>query len=256
MMHLGKWYLHRFYSRSPEIRKHLPPTAIFHARTLQSFMGKYGSVYIKPDREHQGKGILKAWKTRKGYAYVLKRGVAVKCGTLAALYNKIKKKSLPQQYIVQKAIPLAQIHGRVFDLRVMMMRNLHYRWQFFGIYSKVAGPKSIVTNISSSRSYVTTFEHAMKRSLGYSAVDAEKIKKRIIRLSYHICRYADKIKYEDKIGIDFAIDKKANIWVIEVNFTHPGFKGFSRLPDKTDYRRIRWMNNIVRKRRLQRKAVK
>lgn len=219
-------------------------------------MGKYGSVYIKPDQEHQGKGILKAWKARKGYAYVLKRGAAVKCGTLDALYNEIKKKSLPQPYIVQKAIPLAQIHGRAFDLRVMMMRNLHRQWQYFGIYSKVAGPMSIITNINSSRGYVTTFEDAMKRSLEYSAVAAEEIKKQLIQLSYHICKYAGKIRYYDKIGIDFAIDKKANIWVIEVNFTYPGFRGFSRLPDKTDYRRIRLMNNILRKRRLQRTAVK
>lgn len=255
-MQLGKWRLHRFYLKSPAIRKHLPPTAIYRARTLRSFMGKYRSVYIKPDREHQGKGILKAWKTRKGYACVLQRGAAVKYGTVVALYKGIKKKSLPQRYIVQKAIPLAQIRGRAFDLRVMMMRNQHRRWQYFGMYSKVAGPTSIVTNISSSRGYVTTFEHAMKRSLGYSGAAAEHIKKRLIRLSYQICNHAGKIKYYDKIGIDFAIDTKANIWVIEVNFTYPGFKGFSRLPDKTDYRRIRWMNRILLKRRHKRTAAK
>jgi hypothetical protein len=60
---------------------------------------------------------------------------------------------------------------------MMMMRNSQNRWQFFGLYAKVAGPQSIITNISNSRGYVTTFEDAMKRSLGYSKASAKHVER-------------------------------------------------------------------------------
>lgn len=250
---MGKWLRYSFYSRHPKIRKYLPPTSLFNARTLRKFIGKYNAVYIKPDKEHKGKGIIKAWKTFGGYAFVVQRGDSIKCASMAELYKKIKKRSLPQKYIIQKAIPLAQIDGRPFDVRVMMMRNLQDRWQFFGLYSKVAGPKSIVTNVSSSRGYVTLFENSMKQSLGYSEKKAERVKKKLIRISHRICKRAGKIKYYQKIGNDFAVDKNGNIWLIEVNFTYPGFKGFSRLPAQKYYWGIKRMNEILRKRRLYRR---
>lgn len=253
---MGKWYLHRFYAKSSAIRQYLPPTAIFQAETLNTFMREYKAVYIKPDREHQGKGIIKAWTTRPGYRFVVLRGKAVNAGSLPSLYSKIKSKSLPQRHVIQRAIPLARIQGRPFDMRVMMMRNLQNQWEFFGIYAKVAGPQSIVTNISSSRGYVTTFENAMKRSLGYSKTSAERVKSQLVRLSHQICRHAGKIKYYQKVGIDFAVDERGRIWVIEVNFTYPGFNGFARLPDKTAYKRIKRMNDILsRKRRDKSKRI-
>jgi hypothetical protein len=249
MVPLGKWYLHHFYSKDPEIRKYLPPTSLFNLETLRNFMEKYDAVYIKPDKEHMGKGILKAWKTPRGYAFVILRGDTIECASLDELYKEIIKRSLSQRYIIQKAIPLAQIAGRPFDIRVMMMRNFQNRWQFFGLYSKVAGPKSIVTNVTSSRGYVTLFENSMKQSLGYSKEKAERVKKQLIRLSNKICMRAGKIRYYQKIGNDFAVDNKGNIWLIEVNFTYPGFKGFSKLPNQKYYRGIKKMNNILRKRR-------
>lgn len=247
---MGKWYLHRFYSKDPEVRSCLPPTAIFNAVTLRTFMEKYQAVYIKPDKEHKGKGIIKAWKTTGGYAFVMVKREAVKCASLNELYNEIKKRSLSQQYIIQKAIPLAQINGRPFDIRVMMMRNLQNRWQFFGLYSKVAGAGSIVTNINSSRGYVMLFEHSMKNSLGYSKEKAENVKRQLIHLSHKVCQRAGKIRYYQKIGNDFAVDDKGKVWLIEVNFTYPGFKGFSKLPGKKYYWGIKKMNDILRKRRL------
>lgn len=250
---MGKWYLHRFYSGASEIREYLPPTAIFSARTLAEFMGSYDAVYIKPDREHQGKGIVKAWKRRSGgYASVRIRGEAVRCGTIDELYRGIMNRSLPQPYVIQKAVPLASIHGRPFDIRVMMMRNRRGRWQYFGLYSKVAGPKSIVTNISTSRGYVTTFEKSMNKSLGMNRTEVREVKRKLVQLSHAICERAGRIRYYQKVGIDYAVDRKGRIWLIEVNFTYPGYKGFSRLPNLKYYRRIKRMDAFLRARRLRR----
>lgn len=253
MTPLGKWHLHRFFSKDPEIRKHLPPTALFNDRTLKLFLEKYGAVYLKPDHTHRGQGIIKAWATDDGYALVFLRGDPTVCSSLDELYKEIKRRALAGRYVIQKAIPLARIGGRPFDVRVMMMRNVRYRWQFFGLYSKVAGPRSIVTNISNSRGYVLPFEKSMKLSLGLTGESAANVKSRLVRLSHKICKRAGRIKYYQKIGNDFAVDENGKVWIIEVNFTYPGFKGFARLPDRKYYRRIKRMNRILQKRAFRRK---
>ncbi len=246
---MGKWHLHRFYSKSPDVRKHLPPTALLHKRSLKRFLNRYQAVYIKPDGEHQGRGIMKALKTPSGYALTLVNGTVVTRGSFDGLYFEILKRSPYRRYIIQKAISLARIKGRPLDIRTMMMRNTKNQWEFFGLYAKVAGPESIVTNLSRTRGYVLPFGTAMKRSLGYSKIRSARVQKRLARLSYKICKFAGRIKYYRKIGIDFGVDQKGKVWLIEVNFTYPGFKGFARLPDKSAYRRIKRMNEILKKRK-------
>ncbi len=88
---MGKWFLHQFYSKDTEIRSFLPPTSLFNEDTLQDFMERYGTVYIKPDKEHMGKGIIKAWKTHEGYAFVILRGEPIQCFSLDELFREIKK---------------------------------------------------------------------------------------------------------------------------------------------------------------------
>lgn len=102
-------------------------------------MNRYQVVYIKPDRTHQGKGIMKAVKTSAGYTLVKLNGKTVRCSSLDELYAAVLKHSEYDRYIVQKAIPLAKINGRLFDIRSMMMRNTKNHWEFFGIYAKVSG---------------------------------------------------------------------------------------------------------------------
>ncbi|MGG1659816.1 YheC/YheD family protein [Brevibacillus sp. NRS-1366] len=70
----SKWALHNHYSRSSSLRQYLPPTAIFSRKTLKSFLSRSSSVFIKPDREHMGKGIIKVWKKNGRYTFVREKG--------------------------------------------------------------------------------------------------------------------------------------------------------------------------------------
>ncbi|MGO4275018.1 YheC/YheD family protein [Paenibacillus sp. TAF58] len=67
---LAKWNLHRFYSKHSKIAKYLPPTTFFSSETLSSFLQKYKNIYIKANRVHTGRGIIKAWKTANGFQFV------------------------------------------------------------------------------------------------------------------------------------------------------------------------------------------
>jgi uncharacterized circularly permuted ATP-grasp superfamily protein len=236
---LAKWKLHRFYAKNPEIEKYLPHTASFTQNSLSSFMSKYNSVYIKANHQHMGRGIIKIWKTKNGYQFIKVRGKASISPSIKDLYNKISKINGNRPYIIQKTIDLAQINGRFFDIRVMMMRNGKRNWEYAGMLAKVAGPGSVVSNVNSGRGYALTIEVALKKSLKWNSLQIARVKKQLIRLSHKIIQYSEKYPfYSFQSGIDLAVDKKGRIWIIEVNLHNPSHSLFKKIDDKRYFRRI------------------
>lgn len=232
---MGKWELHRFYAKDSLVRSHMPPTAVYGQMSLRSYLNKYGSVYIKPNYEHRGAGIIKAWKTDSGrYKYVKVSGPAVELPSADALHRKLNLRKKPI-HIVQKAIPLAKAGGRPFDIRVMMMRH-RGRWTYVGMLAKVAGAGSVITNVRRGKGYVLTVSEAMRQA----GQESHASKMKILReLSYRICNRFNRYKYSKQIGIDYGIDRSGKIWLIEVNFDYPSHALFAKLKDRSTYRRIK-----------------
>ncbi|MFC5406190.1 YheC/YheD family protein [Cohnella soli] len=243
---MGKWQLHRFYWKDGVVRNHLPATAIYGRSTLERFLNRHKGVYIKPNYEHQGIGIIKAWKKKTGsFTFVKVRGSpSSPVSTPNELYRKLNLRS-KQSYVVQKAIPLARVNGRVYDIRVMMMR-LKGRWTYAGMLAKVAGSGSVITNVRRGGGHVLSIPTALHRSKQRSP---ERKMKLLKSLSYRICRRFDSYKYTRQIGIDYGIEPTGKIWVIEVNFDFPSHALFAKLKDKSQYRKIKSIASTWRKRK-------
>ncbi|MBD2870003.1 YheC/YheD family protein [Paenibacillus arenilitoris] len=263
----SKWNLHKFYYRDAYIRNFLPDTALLNQESLKQFLDKYDSVYIKPDRRHGGNGVIRARKSENGYSFTAIAGRKAEnesdIPTVQELYRKIAKRAIDDNYIIQQAIPLAVINGRPYDIRSMMMRKPGGLWRFYGYFAKVAGTVSIITNVCRSGGYVITIEEALRKSLGLTQEQIKQKKESMLDLSLKICNRFKKYKASTtQIGIDFALDDKGEIWIIEVNFDLPDHSGnaFAELPDKTNYLRIRrmkrWLRSIRRKRIIARRRKK
>lgn len=192
---VDKWKMHRFYSKNPAIAKYLPPTKPLTQKTLFSFLSQYKNVYIKATRVHTGRGIVKAWKSRGEYRFVKIKGKAEDASSTQELYRKVKNALPMRTIIVQKAIDLAPINGRTFDIRVMMMRDAKRKWHYGGMVAKVAGSGSIISNVRRGGGYVLTVEDALKKSLSCSNERAENIKKELIQLSHRIIQYSEKYPF-------------------------------------------------------------
>lgn len=235
----SKWSLHRFYRKHPILRSYLPPTRILQFSSLQDFLHSYHSVYVKPDREHRGKGIMKVWKQQQSYLLVHEKGQVKRYRSVKDVYQKIKSKSLHQRYIVQKAISLSRVNGRAFDIRVMVMRNGQGRWQYAGMLAKVAGASSIVTNVARGKGYVLGVEQALRRTGLFQDQRIKQIQRQLISLSLRAAHHFDRYKRSSQIGVDFGVETGGKIKIIEVNFDFPSHSLFAKLADKRDYRRIR-----------------
>ncbi|TVY07040.1 YheC/YheD family protein [Paenibacillus cremeus] len=236
---LAKWKLHRFYLKYPRIARYLPPTALLTPETLDRFLRLYKVVYIKASTVHTGKGIIKAWKADNGYKFVIVRGEIRHATSAHDLYRRIHNMYPQRSFIVQKAIDLSKLNGRDFDIRVMMMRDGERKWNYAGMVVKVTGPGSVVSNVRRGGGYVTTVEHAIRRSLHCSTQQVRNIKKELIQLSRNIMQASEQYPFFSfQCGLDLAVDRKGRVWVIEVNLHNPSHGLFNKLNDKTFFRRI------------------
>ncbi|TVX97936.1 YheC/YheD family protein [Cohnella terricola] len=236
----SKWEIHKLYSGHPDLKKLLPHTEILSRGTLSEFLNRYSYVYIKGKNEHTGLRMIKARKIRHGYEFVNVKGDPIYTESFEDFYEQVTEGRRSSSILVQRAIDLAKIEGRPFSTRLMLMRDRREKWQYAGMLAKVAGEHSVVTNIRRGGGYAATIEHALSKSLGYSREQIERMKEKIIDTGYRLIRYAAKRGYKTyETGIDIGIDKKGQIWIIEVNLAYPSYGLFNRLEDKTYYRRIK-----------------
>jgi hypothetical protein len=232
----GKWGLHRFYSKDLFLRDYLPPTAIYRHETLKRFIQQYRSVYIKPNMEHTGKGIIKAWRGEKGYTFVKVTGKSAPwLPTVQALFQKLQI-DRSQVHVIQKSINLARFNGRIFDIRTMMMRDKKNQWRYMGILAKIAGENSVVTNVRRGHGYAMEAEQVLTKC--FNKTRALSMIQSMKELSFRICKRFDSYKFSCQIGIDFGVDQSGRVWIIEVNFDYPSHVLFAKLKDKTMYRKI------------------
>ncbi|WP_186446068.1 YheC/YheD family protein [Paenibacillus cremeus] len=236
---LAKWRLHRFYSKHSGIAAYLPPTTMLNVKTLTRYLNDYGTVYVKASTQHQGRGVVKVWQADEGYRFVRVRGKINKAATVQELVQRIKSGNPKQTFIVQRAIDLAKVKGKVFDIRVMMMRDGERKWQYGGMVAKVAGQGSVVSNVQQGRGYVMSVDQALRQSLNYDEEQIERVKKELISLSRTIMKHSKSYPFFSfQCGIDLAVDTNGKVWIIEVNLHNPAHSLFKKLKNKTFYRRI------------------
>lgn len=244
----SKWSLHKFYRKHAALRNYLPPTTILSKSAFDSYLSSFSSIYVKPDREHRGKGIFKVWRDNNRYGVVHEKGKTRLFHTKKDTYNYIRLRSFNQRYILQKAIPLAKIRGRIFDVRVMMMRNGQGVWEYAGMIAKVAGNRSIISNVARGKGYALPVGTALRRSGRFNEKQITHLKSELIKRSYQVVAHFNRYKYSSQIGVDFGIDRQGNLTIIEVNFDFPSHALFAKLDDKTFYRRIRYLAKAFKNR--------
>ncbi|MDQ1913909.1 YheC/YheD family protein [Paenibacillus sp. GD4] len=232
---MGKIRFHRMFQREPKLRAYLPGTAICNPERLREYLQRYRTVFIKPDGGCRGIGIVKVWQGEDRISFVKIKGKPQSVSSIHALYKKLHLSRRP--HIVQQAIQLAQINGRPFDIRVMMMRDQRNRWICIGMVAKVAGVDSVITNVARGKGSVMSINKALEKSLGLTGEQAARKKEELIRLASLCTRIYSRTRYEWQIGYDLALDRKAKVWFIESNPRVPAHNLFLKEPES--YRKIK-----------------
>jgi len=223
---LNKWDVHMMLSKYPGLNKHLPTTQELNSpEVLETFLKRYGVVFVKPTDGSLGAGILRIVRAGKGFSYRYTRldhpdhhGKASSLRRMIAVTEKLLRN---RQYIAQRGLKIAHLNGGPFDVRVLLQKNNNNRWIVHSMVARVAQPGNVVSNLADGGQIVNP-----RRAI--AAVFGASIKPSLMTLRMRRIAKAAAYAIEKEMGFDFAemgidlaVDTSAHLWIIEAN-SRPG----------------------------------
>ncbi|AIW42300.1 MULTISPECIES: YheC/YheD family protein [Paenibacillus] len=236
---IGKMIQYKEMRQHPILRSHLPETRwISNARTLR-MLDTYRTVFIKPNYGSGGTGIIRAKKL--GRKYEIRCGSSRRVVRSHAVRRAVRTYRRPhRRYLVQQGLKLAKYKGSIFDARVYMQKP-ESEWVISGITGRVAAPRKVVTNYRKG-GHAAPLSKVLLRVFKNDRTKMKEILDQITELSRIIADTIDTNHPVRELGIDLAIEKSGQIWIIEAN-PHPGHMLFRQLPNH------KMIRNILRNKR-------
>ncbi|MBJ6361697.1 YheC/YheD family protein [Paenibacillus sp. GCM10012307] len=230
----SKWDKTKVLLRNTAFHRLIPETAKLSKASLGEMLGRYGMVYVKPNRGTFGNGVIRVEKVKRGFKYQTGTKIRV-FANLDSLYSHVKRTTGRRLFLVQKGIQLLKHANRRFDFRVMVQLSPKGKWETTGIIGRLAYPKKIVTNYHSGGTPLP-FEKLMSTHMNGSQQQnyMSMLRKMGIQVAQHMQSTYPRIK---EIGIDVAVDSKLNPWILEVN-TKPDPYIFRKLKDRSVFQKV------------------
>jgi glutathione synthase/RimK-type ligase-like ATP-grasp enzyme len=234
----SKWSKTNVLLKNRVISKFIPVTRKLNQSVLNAMLNKFKMIYLKPINGTYGKGVIRVERhqERSKITYHYQQASDKKqYSTLPALYKSIMKYKMKREYIAQQGIYLLKYNNRLFDLRIMVQRNLKRAWETTGIIGRVAHPTKIVTNYHSGGTPMS-FKKIFKAYLSDEQIN--EFNQTLYKFGQKVAVTLGK-KYPNlnMLGIDVGVDKKLYPWIIEVN-TNPDLYIFKKLKNKEIFQKM------------------
>ncbi|MGF7048903.1 glutathione synthase/RimK-type ligase-like ATP-grasp enzyme [Paenibacillus sp. DS2015] len=236
----NKWLKYKFMEESSSLASHLPRTQQFSYPSLQELINKYGQVVVKPIGGSRGRGVYQVRNLGGEHGYEVHiENKKLDFSSLDDAYSYLKNHiSSSHNYMVQRLISRATVHGRPFDMRIIVQRRHHHTtWKVTGKVAKIAGKGYIVSNIGRSHGKLMLVRSALKES-SLRHKSKTKLTNRIERVVLRTAKRMELLFPGHRIyGLDIGFDQDGYVWIIEANL-FPSSSHFKMLKDKKMYRRI------------------
>ncbi len=227
-----------FLKNCDQLKDALPLTEYLSSKKLWELLDRFNSVILKPIYGSRGRGVIKIsiHSENQHVIHIDDRKLLIK-GRLRII-QFLKKRFNFSQYLVQQYIPLATIHNKPFDLRVMVQRLKGGSWNVTGKLAKLAGDNFIITNVARSGGVILSMESALIQSKivknTFHLIDTEVDKLAVNTVS----KLTEMYPYQVIWGLDIGIDSTGKAWLIEAN-AKPNITMFKKLEDKSLYEVIK-----------------
>ncbi len=217
----NKWDLYLTISQDQVLKHHLPTTvAVNKPREIEKMLHQYDSVYLKSHLGRKGDFVLRVDKQDNEYyrySYYKHSRNELVINTvygLPALHDEVYKFFRGKAFVIQQAIDLLTIDGRLVDMRAELQRNRYGNLEIAGIAVRLGKPHSPITTHDAAYPLDYFFEH----ELHYPQERVDKIREKAEQFLFRVYDCIEK-KYGEyvEIGIDFAIDANDKLWLIEAN---------------------------------------
>ncbi|WP_160043244.1 YheC/YheD family endospore coat-associated protein [Paenibacillus sp. USDA918EY] len=223
----GKWQVFRMLSKEPDVLPYLPPTGIYRGKEtlIKTLESHGGEAFLKPKGGSQGKNTLYVRVDRESGIWAVKgrdslnRPVERRFPSDALAMRWIGDFTKNRTYIIQPYLHLQGRNGRSFDTRVLMQKNEKGLWMQTGIVVREGAAGSMTSNLHGGGKALPVLPYLSGQ---FGAERAERLTEVIRRLSEKIPPILEShFGRLGELGIDFGIDTKGNVWLLEVN-SKPG----------------------------------
>ncbi|MFA6436868.1 MAG: YheC/YheD family protein [Candidatus Paceibacterota bacterium] len=220
----NKWEFYQLLYKNKFFRPYLPKTFLYEINIAKHLLKKCRAVILKPKYGGLGTGIISVikknfilpiyiieYQTKNNSIHKKYKKFNISLKTISSLIEKGWKRG--GGYIVQEKLTVAQYQKRVFDLRVMMQKTKK-GWSVSGIGGRVAPLKGFLANIHAGG----TIENGVDIIKNVFPKKSTIILRKIKKLSVALASYLEKSTGPAiEMGVDCILDKRGNIWIIEVN---------------------------------------
>lgn len=219
-------------SGSSFVRQHIPVTKSFNRASLLAMLNKYKSVYVKPRNGSFGRGVMKAYVSSN--SYISHVGTTVKRhSSFDQLYYYLLAKTSGAGYIVQRAINSLKYNGRIVDFRVVVQLNSRGQAEVTGIAGRISQGNRVVSNGGGGGAVGDLGSFFQGRQYIIVRTKLETLALSVMR------QVRSAYPRQTEIGVDIAVDKNLNVWIIEHNYT-PDHRMFANFNNGTLRRIIRY----------------
>jgi len=219
-----KWEMHRLLSQT-EIVEYLPKTKLYRqAGDIESFLKRKERIYLKPLNGSRGRSVARINKNKKGI-WMRYRDKGKNHELVFSKFDQFKKflkKSVrPKAFIIQKAVDLLSYQGSIIDFRMLMVKDDQGQWKDVGLVSRYGPLESVVSNISAG-GLAEEGEKTLQRVLNLSDDERMEWRQQLRTIAYRVAKILDDSGVKcGNMGVDFAIDSKGRIWILEIQHNNP-----------------------------------
>lgn len=219
----NKRELFKWLSTSRYTKKWAPPTRRLRGIvTLQQMLKRMPYLYLKPENGKAGHGIMRVkYQRNKPLPFRIqiqndKNSNTYKAATLDRLWSRVSKETQGNTYLVQQGIELASVHGRAFDLRVLVQKTEFGHWAVTGIGARMAGAKSITTHVPRGGT-IEDPEKLLPAVFGpeRTAFILSEVERAAVAIAKQIERGSGYMLGE--MSMDLGVDINGVIWFFEAN---------------------------------------
>ncbi|TCM92698.1 YheC/D-like protein [Paenibacillus sp. BK033] len=221
-----KWTIHKHLSVNTKLRPYLIPTLLLsHDQAVHTMLHKYKKAIIKPLGTHKGTGILKLSYLNGKYVIEENRRKSIHLSK-EGLHGKLAQLRRKRNYLVQRWVDITDAANRVYDIRVLIQKNVLGQWHLTGMGVRLGKAGNITSNLATEGSAKEIISFLSKQ---FGHTRALRLEQKLRELAFEIAAQLERSfqKRLVELGLDFGIDRQFHIWIIEANAI-PGKEVFKR----------------------------
>jgi len=208
----NKWRMYKIIARSA-YNTYLPVTLPYNQENLKALLRKHNLIYIKPIYGNKGEKVYRIERLENGEIHTSLHSLSPihTWREDEDIISRIEQLIGQDKSIVQQGIRSSQINQQLFDIRVLVQKDITRKWTVSSIVCRVANKQYYNTSIFSD---IYSFSAFSSRFLP----SGHKLQDELNTVSVKVARLVEKnIGLMGELSVDFILDEQQKLWIIELN---------------------------------------